>query len=90
MADDIGLSLRGLRKTYAGGVTVVHGVDLDVRQGEFMVLVGPSGCGKTTTLRMIAGLEHISEGQLLIGGRDVTDLPPAERGVAMVCQSYAL
>jgi multiple sugar transport system ATP-binding protein len=90
VADDIGLSLRGLRKTYEGGVTVVHGVDLDVRQGEFMVLVGASGCGKTTTLRMIAGLEHITDGQLLIGGRDVTDLPPAERGVAMVFQSYAL
>jgi multiple sugar transport system ATP-binding protein len=88
--NDMGLSLRGLRKTYAGGVTVVHGVDLDVRQGEFMVLVGASGCGKTTTLRMIAGLEHITDGQLLIGGRDVTDLPPAERGVAMVFQSYAL
>ena len=85
-----GVSLRGLRKTYAGGVTVVHDIDLDVRQGEFMVLVGPSGCGKTTTLRMIAGLEHITDGQLLIGGRDATDLPPAERGVAMVFQSYAL
>jgi multiple sugar transport system ATP-binding protein len=87
---DMGVSLRGLRKTYAGGVTVVHGIDLDVRQGEFMVLVGPSGCGKTTTLRMIAGLEHITDGQLLIGGRDVTDVAPAERGVAMVFQSYAL
>ena len=86
----MGVSLRGLRKTYAGGVAVVHGVDLDVREGEFMVLVGPSGCGKTTTLRMIAGLEHITDGQLLIGGRDVTDAPPAERGVAMVFQSYAL
>ena len=87
---DAGLSLRGLRKTYAGGVDVVHGIDLDVRRGEFMVLVGPSGCGKSTTLRMIAGLEHITDGQLLIGGRDVTDVPPAERGVAMVFQSYAL
>ena len=87
---DLGVSLRGLRKTYAGGVTVVHGIDLDVRQGEFMVLVGPSGCGKTTTLRMIAGLEHITDGELLIGGRDVTDVAPAERGVAMVFQSYAL
>ena len=88
--NDKGVTLRGLRKTYAGGVTVVHDIDLDVRQGEFMVLVGPSGCGKTTTLRMIAGLEHITDGQLLIGGRDATDLPPAERGVAMVFQSYAL
>jgi multiple sugar transport system ATP-binding protein len=90
MSSDLGVSLRGLSKTYAGGQTVVHGIDLDVHQGEFMVLVGPSGCGKTTTLRMIAGLEHITDGQLLIGGRDVTDLPPAERGVAMVFQSYAL
>jgi multiple sugar transport system ATP-binding protein len=90
MTHDSGVSLRGLSKTYAGGQAVVHGIDLDVHQGEFMVLVGPSGCGKTTTLRMIAGLEHITDGQLLIGGRDVTDLPPAERGVAMVFQSYAL
>ena len=87
---DMGLSLRGLRKTYAGGATVVHDIDLDVKRGEFMVLVGPSGCGKSTTLRMIAGLEDITEGQLLIGGRDVTDQPPADRGVAMVFQSYAL
>ena len=87
---DLGLSLRGLRKTYAGGATVVHDIDLDVRRGEFMVLVGPSGCGKSTTLRMIAGLEDITEGQILIGGRDVTDQPPADRGVAMVFQSYAL
>jgi multiple sugar transport system ATP-binding protein len=85
-----GLSLRGLRKTYAGGATVVHGIELDVERGEFMVLVGPSGCGKSTLLRMIAGLEEITEGQLLIGGRDVTDQPPADRGVAMVFQSYAL
>ena len=85
-----GLSLRGLRKTYPGGATVVHDIDLEVRRGEFMVLVGPSGCGKSTTLRMIAGLEDITDGQLLIGGRDVTDQPPADRGVAMVFQSYAL
>ena len=85
-----GLSLRGLRKTYPGGATVVHDIDLDVRRGEFMVLVGPSGCGKSTTLRMIAGLEDITDGQLLIGDRDVTDQPPADRGVAMVFQSYAL
>jgi len=87
---DLGLSLRGLRKTYPGGATVVHDIDLDVKRGEFMVLVGPSGCGKSTTLRMIAGLEDITDGQLLIGGRDVTDQPPADRGVAMVFQSYAL
>jgi multiple sugar transport system ATP-binding protein len=87
MAD---LQLQGLRRTYPGGVTAVDGIDLHVADGEFMVLVGPSGCGKSTTLRMIAGLEETSEGHVRIGGRDVTDLAPAERGVAMVFQSYAL
>jgi len=84
------LQLQGLRRTYPNGVTAVDGVDLHVADGEFMVLVGPSGCGKSTTLRMIAGLEEASAGRILIGGRDVTGLPPAERGVAMVFQSYAL
>ena len=84
------LALRGLRKQYANGVTAVADVSLDVADGEFVVLVGPSGCGKSTTLRMVAGLEDISAGQVLIGGRDVTHAPPAERGVAMVFQSYAL
>jgi multiple sugar transport system ATP-binding protein len=84
------LQLQGLRRTYPNGVTAVDGIDLTVADGEFMVLVGPSGCGKSTTLRMIAGLEETSAGRLLIGGRDVTDLAPAERGVAMVFQSYAL
>src|SRR6201986_4993662 len=84
------LQLQGLRRTYANGVTAVDGIDLTVAEGEFMVLVGPSGCGKSTTLRMIAGLEEMSEGRMLIGGVDVTDTPPAERGVAMVFQSYAL
>jgi multiple sugar transport system ATP-binding protein len=84
------LQLQGLRRTYANGVTAVDGVDLTVAAGEFMVLVGPSGCGKSTTLRMIAGLEEMSAGRLLIGGADVTDTPPADRGVAMVFQSYAL
>jgi multiple sugar transport system ATP-binding protein len=84
------LLLQGLRRTYANGVTAVDGIDLAVAQGEFMVLVGPSGCGKSTTLRMIAGLEDMSAGRMLIGGVDVTDVPPAERGVAMVFQSYAL
>jgi multiple sugar transport system ATP-binding protein len=87
MAD---LQLQGLRRTYPNGVTAVDGIDLQVADGEFMVLVGPSGCGKSTTLRMIAGLEEASGGQVRIGGRDVTDLAPAERGVAMVFQSYAL
>ncbi|MFL6627263.1 MAG: ABC transporter ATP-binding protein, partial [Vitreoscilla sp.] len=84
------LQLQGLRRTYGNGVTAVDGIDLTVADGEFMVLVGPSGCGKSTTLRMIAGLEEMSAGRMLIGGVDVTDVPPAERGVAMVFQSYAL
>jgi len=78
-------------KTYPGASTpVVQGLDLHVNEGEFMVLVGPSGCGKSTTLRMLAGLEEPSAGRILIGDTDVTDLPPAQRGVAMVFQSYAL
>ncbi len=84
------LELRALRKTYAGGVTAVHDISLEVAHGEFVVLVGPSGCGKSTTLRMIAGLEEISSGQLLLDGRDVTHVPAAQRGLAMVFQSYAL
>jgi len=84
------LRLEGLRRTYPNGVTAVDGIDLTVADGEFMVLVGPSGCGKSTTLRMIAGLEEVSAGRMVIGGTDVTDAPPAERGVAMVFQSYAL
>ena len=84
------LQLQGLRRTYPNGVTAVDGIDLTVADGEFMVLVGPSGCGKSTTLRMIAGLEEMSAGRMLIGGADVTDVAPAERGVAMVFQSYAL
>ena len=84
------LQLQGLRRTYPNGVTAVDGIDLHVADGEFMVLVGPSGCGKSTTLRMIAGLEEASAGEVRIGGRDVTDFAPAERGVAMVFQSYAL
>ncbi len=84
------LQLQGLRRTYANGVTAVDGIDLTVADGEFMVLVGPSGCGKSTTLRMIAGLEDMTAGRMLIGGVDVTDVAPADRGVAMVFQSYAL
>src|SRR5574337_746573 len=68
----------------------VDGIDLQVREGEFLVLVGPSGCGKTTLLRMLAGLEHPSSGDVLIGGRVVTDETPRERNIAMVFQSYAL
>jgi multiple sugar transport system ATP-binding protein len=81
--------LRGIQKSY-GKVHVIHGVDLDIEPGEFTVFVGPSGCGKTTLLRMIAGLEEITGGSMTIGGESVSDLPPSERGVAMVFQSYAL
>ena len=84
------LRLDQLAKRFAGGVSVVEGVDLHVKSGEFVVLVGASGCGKSTTLRMIAGLEEPSAGRVLIDGQDITTLPPAERGVAMVFQSYAL
>lgn len=83
------LALQGLRKSY-GTTDVIHGIDLDVRDGEFLVFVGPSGCGKSTMLRMIAGLESISAGELLIDGVRANDLPPANRGAAMVFQSYAL
>jgi multiple sugar transport system ATP-binding protein len=81
--------LSGVRKAY-GDVTILKGVDLHIRDGEFMVFVGPSGCGKSTLLRTIAGLEDITSGDLSIGGRRVNDVPPAERGIAMVFQSYAL
>jgi multiple sugar transport system ATP-binding protein len=84
------LSLKQIRKTYDGGAEVIKGIDLDVRDGEFMVFVGPSGCGKSTLLRMIAGLEEISAGELWIGDREVADVAPSDRGVAMVFQSYAL
>jgi ABC-type sugar transport system ATPase subunit len=83
------ISLQGISKRYPDHVAVER-LDLEVEAGEFMVLVGPSGCGKSTTLRMIAGLEDISEGRLLIGGRDVTYAEPHERDIAMVFQSYAL
>ena len=84
------LTLEGLRKVYEGGAVAVHAVDLEVADGELVVLVGPSGCGKSTTLRMIAGLESISDGRLFIDGKIVNDLAPAQRDIAMVFQSYAL
>jgi multiple sugar transport system ATP-binding protein len=84
------LRLEKLGKHFGGSTHVVRAVDLTVASGEFMVLVGPSGCGKSTTLRMVAGLEEPSEGRIVIDGEDVTDKPPATRGVAMVFQSYAL
>jgi multiple sugar transport system ATP-binding protein len=79
-----------LSKVFSGGVVAVDGVSLTIESGEFLVLVGPSGCGKSTLLRMIAGLEEVTSGRVSIGGRDVTDLPPRARDVAMVFQSYAL
>src|SRR6266487_62689 len=85
------VTLRGLAKTYdPGGTQAVADVSLDVRDGEFFVLLGPSGCGKTTVLRCIAGLESPSAGEILIGDRDVTQLSPGDRDVAMVFQSHAL
>jgi multiple sugar transport system ATP-binding protein len=83
------VKLSGVGKAF-GDVKILRGIDLDIRDGEFMVFVGPSGCGKSTLLRTIAGLEDITEGTLSIGGRVVNDVPPAERGIAMVFQSYAL
>jgi alpha-glucoside transport system ATP-binding protein len=84
-----GIRLNRLRKAY-GKVDVIHGVDLEIREGEFIVFVGPSGCGKSTLLRMIAGLEEITGGELFIDGRLVNEVPPSKRGIAMVFQSYAL
>jgi multiple sugar transport system ATP-binding protein len=83
------VSLRGIRKSY-GKVDVIKGIDLDVPDGEFIVFVGPSGCGKSTVLRMIAGLESVTGGDILIDGARANDLRPADRGAAMVFQSYAL
>ena len=83
------VSLRGIKKSY-GAVDVIKGIDLDVQDGEFLVFVGPSGCGKSTTLRMIAGLESISAGELRIDGQRANELRPSDRGAAMVFQSYAL
>jgi len=81
--------LSGVQKAY-GEVQILRDIDLTIRDGEFMVFVGPSDCGKSTLLRTIAGLEDITGGTLTIGGRVVNDVPPAERGIAMVFQSYAL
>ncbi|MEM7320227.1 MAG: sn-glycerol-3-phosphate ABC transporter ATP-binding protein UgpC, partial [Pseudomonadota bacterium] len=84
-----GVTLQGAIKRY-GQTQVIHGVDLEIQDGEFCVFVGPSGCGKSTLLRMIAGLEETSDGKISIGDRDVTHMDPAKRGVAMVFQTYAL
>ena len=84
------IEMRGLTKTYPGGVTAVDELDLTIADGEFFALLGPSGCGKTTLLRTIAGLERATSGTLLLGGRDVTTAAPGKRDVAMVFQDYAL
>lgn len=84
-----GLVLKDIRKAY-GQVKVLHGIDLEIAEGEFVVFVGPSGCGKSTLLRMIAGLEEISGGDMFIDGNRVNEVPPSKRGIAMVFQSYAL
>ena len=85
-----GVTFQGVSKIYPDGTRAVNDLNLDIDDGEFMVLVGPSGCGKTTALRMVAGLEDISEGQLRIGERVVNHVPPRDRDIAMVFQSYAL
>ncbi|MCB1742901.1 MAG: ATP-binding cassette domain-containing protein, partial [Gammaproteobacteria bacterium] len=84
------VSIRNIVKMFEGGVQAVKGIDLEIDDHEFVVLVGPSGCGKSTTLRMIAGLEEISSGDILIGDRVVNDVPPRNRDIAMVFQNYAL
>ena len=82
--------LKKVEKQYPNGFKAVHGIDLDIKDGEFMVFVGPSGCAKSTTLRMIAGLEDITSGEVYIGDRLVNDVPPKDRGISMVFQNYAL
>ena len=87
MADVV---LDQITKIYENGFEAVSDLDLDIADGEFLVLVGPSGCGKSTALRMVAGLEEITEGELRIGGRRVNEVPSRDRDIAMVFQSYAL
>ena len=84
------LNLSAVDKTYPGNVNVLHNINLDIDSGELIVFVGPSGCGKSTLLRMIAGLERITGGTLKINGQVMNAVPPAQRGIAMVFQSYAL
>ena len=84
------ISLKGVKKSYTSKLQVIHGVDVTIADGEFIVIVGPSGCGKSTLLRMIAGLETITEGKIAIGDRVVNDVEPKDRNIAMVFQNYAL
>ena len=83
------VTIRDVKKSY-GDLQVMHGINLDVNEGEFVVFVGPSGCGKSTLLRMIAGLEEVTSGEISIGNKVVNEVAPSKRGVAMVFQSYAL
>ncbi len=84
------VTLTNVTKIFPGGVKAVDGINLAIRDGELLVLVGPSGCGKSTTLRMVAGLEELSGGEIAIDGRVVNDVPPKDRDIAMVFQNYAL
>ena len=84
------VELKGIGKIYDGGVRAVQNANITIEDKEFCVFVGPSGCGKSTTLRMVAGLEDISEGELLIDGELMNDVPPKDRNIAMVFQNYAL
>ncbi len=84
------ICFEGVSKVYGDGTRAVDGLDLEIREGEFMVFVGPSGCGKTTALRMVAGLEEITSGSVVIGDREVNDVSPKDRDIAMVFQNYAL
>lgn len=84
------ISFKNVLKSYDKNTTVIENLNLDIREGSFTVLLGPSGCGKSTTLRMIAGLEQVSGGQLFIDGKDMKDVPPGDRDIAMVFQNYAL
>jgi sn-glycerol 3-phosphate transport system ATP-binding protein len=84
------VSLRDVRKSYTADLQVIHGVNMEIKDGEFIVILGPSGCGKSTLLRMVAGLETITAGEIAIGGRVVNNLEPKDRDIAMVFQNYAL
>src|SRR6185295_13795193 len=85
-----GITFAGVTNQFGDGTVAVDDLDLEINDGEFMIFVGPSGCGKTTALRMIAGLEHPTAGEILIGGKVVNDLDPVDRDIAMVFQNYAL